>query len=79
MGFFKMGRQAQMMPTLTSTLDQRVGSMVPYVVSGFLEPDERVVMRKREAMQTLYVVGQRDDLPKGTWGGGGGEKGHQGK
>lgn len=43
-----------MMPVLASTLDQSVESMVPYVVSGFLDEGERVVMRRKEVTQTLF-------------------------
>ncbi len=42
-----------MMPVLASTLDQSVESMVPWVVSGFLDETERVVMRRKEVVQTL--------------------------
>ena len=48
-----------MMPVLASTLDQSVESMVPWVVSGFLDETERVVMRRKEVVQTLSIINQK--------------------
>lgn len=52
MGLFRGRRQAQIMAVLTSMMDHSVEASVPYVVSGFLDPGLRVVMRMMEMAQT---------------------------
>lgn len=53
-----------MIPTLASMFDHRVETMVPWVVSGFLEAEERVVVRRIEVVQTLCIM---MDVSVGSW------------
>lgn len=52
-GVLSMGEQEHMMPVLASTMVQIVDSMVAWVVSGAVEENARVVMRRIDVMQTL--------------------------
>lgn len=48
-----------MMPVLASMFDHSVETVVPWVVSGSLEADGRVVMRRMEVVQTLCIMDDR--------------------